>query len=1123
MFPVRGFTTFGDGISYSCFNIDKQSLTTGDGALAIAAIPGDDIRGSGLRCTATEGANSAHVFQRLVRISHGQNFGTAINSMGDGSYDSAVVHLRVRMLIDALPANGQLTLLRLGGTANTSEIRINAAGQLSVYSGSTQLGISAEAIAANQFFEVGISRDCAVDTLSARIKRQGESSYTVFFDDSTAAVGGTANVGDIQFGLIEFQGSSAASINAYIDDFAISDISFADCSNHWYISGSGIRDASESAAKAVLVYPDGLIRNGTKARVEYSLQSNFVPSLTTNWQLLSEASHHALPVDLDGLAAGEKYWYRFQVADASDNVLWSSEMYNFHTGPRDAIQSIDFTSQSCIKDVATGHPYSDLAFVADVAESGYWLGTINTGDFGYADQGHDDAANHSTNNTGTPPQTSYNFGLHDPDVEASWLVEHFERTFRQTCADHELERLLHAGMLKALPDDHTTANDLDVRASGSSALANGYGNIRAAYPANTTIGELWQRGLAVHDAWFSHFINPGGAGVRYHSISFGKTRIVVVDSRTERNPATPRVFSPTQMTWLQGQIDAFEASDEVFLHIFGQASWSALTAKNGEGVEPINSVEWRTQISQYIYDNVSTNKRILFHSGDDHIVWNHHNRTWLNGSHAAAVSPMVGEIKSCGVSCIFQPDVTSDYASQSQYFEWFLDPATDDLNSFADYISSSGVLFKQTGTALTARGWVDGDQVLSQAISTFAAALPGGSMFPLNAASIDDAHKITITIPQSKVVGGPHANFTVLLTRDCFIRSDAGDANRDRLFDPSSGYRLESGYGKIRVTLAGSSTELPVDLAELTLDSTSGAQDGIFLMYVGIPSLDASGGDVLLDLYWGLQSQTPVSAYGPNSSAVYRNGSLVNANLDTAHNLSNPGENTAIVDKATAGRQMSAFSFFGGSDILEAAQPFTEISGTSARTELWWAAIAVDNAGVMSSFGQRVNDGNDQRWTFGPSSLGRMRTSTQGGNYETSPFIDLGFGDWFLLGRTFSGSTNRHFAYRNGNKQVVSVQANSLGNPNTATVQPLSLGAVRNNSNNIVSPFEGRIEEYRLYSTVLSENWIDTYYNAAFDPASFAIAGVPVFQEGETGIVPPPFSFLGSGYSGVTALGRGGF
>ena len=146
-------------------------------------------------------------------------------------------------------------------------------------------------------------------------------------------------------------------------------------------------------------------------------------------------------------------------------------------------------------------------------------------------------------------QSSQYLEENPPETEAK-----FEQKLREFCADPVLHRLFLAGMYMATPDDHETLNHTDASADTGGANASTparyylFAQNGANYDPATTLGQLWTRGLAVFDAWFtSHWLDTPSAGVYYQKKVMGNVEVIFLDTRYERLPLSGLFVDPIQM------------------------------------------------------------------------------------------------------------------------------------------------------------------------------------------------------------------------------------------------------------------------------------------------------------------------------------------------------------------------------------------------------------------------------------------------------------------------------------------------------------------------------------------------------------------------------------------------
>lgn len=708
MQPFRGFHTLVDQISLDMHNLGAQSTSrlTGAATFGIAESPGNDLRGNCLRLSALHGeTDKAFIYQTLV-------FGTNTwSDTGTGvSRSTPRMNLRVRMMLEVLPGTGgQCNCAAVETASDTFSISITDTGSLlarQALSGTTStLATATAGIVPGQWFELRLTRDATNNALVYAYKKEGESSWTTIYSSGTVPGTTAQGVSLIRLGILGFDGtSSATTCIVWVDDFATSNLNFNDTDRHWYIAGSGCRDANQTRANPVIIYPAELFRNATQARVEYATNESFTGAATSSWTPLSNRQHSALGLPLTGLTPDTQYYYRFQIGDAGGTVLFTSETYKFRTFPLKGAEwdiPYAFHVASCIYAHSGAHPYNDLEPVTNLANTtnNRWLGTWFQGDWGYEEGNKFDT-------------------LIDPDISVYETESDFQQLCREVACDIPLNELLKAGVFASQADDHEFINDRDARdAPGGPLASTAATTIDSRYSDGLTVSQIYSNGYSVYDAWFlNHFIGlqPYSAisDGRYFSRSFGTTRWLQIDVRRERRPDLSRFVSPAQLSWLNAEIAAFGSDPvEKTLYIFSAGGFSQFTSKSGESWEFNALTEYRNLMT-HIYSSVPPEKRVIILSGDDHLGYWIHNKGWNNGAYTSAL-PFAGEIKSSSICSGYYRPSDSIVSSNAIYTRTRLNPGL--ANNNTNVLRSSGIVVEQNaeGTEILIQFWYNGTQNLT--------------------------------------------------------------------------------------------------------------------------------------------------------------------------------------------------------------------------------------------------------------------------------------------------------------------------------------------------------------------------------------------------------------------------
>ena len=683
--PVHWFV---DDVAKLMFNQFAGYISRYDGEQVLAQQPlASNLRGNCLKLTCSTNLGASSYYYWGVR---GIGVGTRTNPFQGSFVQTARIQHVIRVMIAKRPASAEIELARLvvnGGDA--PQFRLSASGELVLYSGQTLAASTGFTPAANQWFEINFDCNPSARNMIARWRLPG-GMWNEFYNNGNHFTSTTRNMSGIQLGIVNCYANTGEPVEVWLDKISSGanevDQIDGDANRGWYLLGSGCRDATDTEAKLSAVYPDGLFRNGAAVRVQYSLDSTFASGvITTPKKSVFIATHHNTTFDLSGLTPGTNYYYRFQVLNVSDQVIYETENYRFYTLPTDNSE-ISTLISSCVNEGAYLRPYTSLRPVGDIAEAETnYYGFMGLGDFGYAD----------AFTGGSPP---------DIHKTAAYTTEMFEATIRQTAHDLWMERLFRFGVLNTMADDHNTTQNADARIAPGGPLANEaptdtfLNPDNYVYPAGVTLEQLWVRGLEVYDAWFGdNYLDNAGPGLKYGTRLFGHTRFVRIDTRIDRRPDLGIYVGATQETWLKNVITAFGSSPiEKVMHILTNASWTDQGSKISEGWRNFDQVGWE-EIQQHIYDNVPSSKRIVIHRGDDHLGYAGTTHSYRDGSEIVAQPPYVGEFVWSGIAENFH-----DYPI----------PATYRVFQYSNPSVSEGELIRVTGgfirmkpTEVTAQSW----------------------------------------------------------------------------------------------------------------------------------------------------------------------------------------------------------------------------------------------------------------------------------------------------------------------------------------------------------------------------------------------------------------------------------
>lgn len=698
-FSIRNSHVWCDPVSLAMWGMDQTAYTASGGAIALADNPvSGDLRARVLRLDCPDGNDDlAYMRSQLVRLPHGA-LPTTVNAAA--SLTQCWLRLRIMIDVDVAPDNGSdvwAAKLRTSGGADLAILKliyVSATGKFRFGLGSTV----ATGFAAGREFAPGQWHDVILGyhestSITLMTRLAGESDYTT--EATGGTITGTGTVGTIHYGITRasWTAGPAYGLRMCLDRLAVSHVSAADAQWERLAIGSGVRDVTQTAVSAVLMAPPGLFA-ADAARFVVATDPSFTDPIYGTDVALSSVVHGAvrLPI-VSGLVPSIQHYGRIDVL-AAGSVVWTSDTYKFHTLPV-AGQALAqrWWMASCHTSRATHHPYDASEAICDLIEADGipYMGMIHNGDQGYE----------YSSQTQADDDYGVGAGGYAPTAAAE-----YECIYREFLSDPSHERARHLGPQIIQPDDHEIVDDADgnMRPGGSSADTMAATYRPGIYPAGVTLGDLWDAGLAPHraiftDAWIER------AGPYYRAWSSGRARIVLIDSRTERDPTAQTWVNRDgkQLDWIMAQIDAF-ADDRGanLLILVNNTAFGLLAAKSSEGWERHAQAEL-DEVVDHIYDVVQQDKRVLCVSGDDHVGYCFHSAITTD-AHPVMSEPFVGELKSSGCAVSYM-DMMSAYSGRDDV-HWYFDGTGMAATSC---LRTSGVLLTLPPSALTIHATAEHD------------------------------------------------------------------------------------------------------------------------------------------------------------------------------------------------------------------------------------------------------------------------------------------------------------------------------------------------------------------------------------------------------------------------------
>lgn len=330
-----------------------------------------------------------------------------------------------------------------------------------------------------------------------------------------------------------------------------------------------------------------------------------------------------------------------------------------------------------------------------------------------------------------------------------------------------------------------------------------------------------------------------------------------------------------------------------------------------------------------------------------------------------------------------------------------------------------------------------------------------------------------IDLDDSKITGGPHANFPLLVSLvEPWLRS------RDNGGDVASADGLDIYF-----------TVDPEGSARLAHEIEVYAADtGTLVAWVTVPSLVPES---VVYLHYG---DSTVMAPG-NAAAVWSSGYALVMHLTGTADAT--GKNTPAVTGAMAaeGRIGGAYAFDGSSSrvALGSAAAIDNVFAGGGTAEAWFYA---DSFGE-GSYGRFFDKGNQVGWSMFvndedlPRALGFVHGSGGAGwGQWNSPANSVTLGAWHHVALVFDkgSSANNPAIYIDG----VAVAVTEYTTPSGAMDSDAQNDLFAGNRAALDRTFDGRLDEMRLSTVARSADWIATGYRNQSDPSTFYTVSAPL-------------------------------
>ncbi|HEX6227824.1 MAG TPA: DUF2341 domain-containing protein, partial [Chryseolinea sp.] len=321
-------------------------------------------------------------------------------------------------------------------------------------------------------------------------------------------------------------------------------------------------------------------------------------------------------------------------------------------------------------------------------------------------------------------------------------------------------------------------------------------------------------------------------------------------------------------------------------------------------------------------------------------------------------------------------------------------------------------------------------------------------------------YRKNITINGSRIVGGPHANFPVLISHtDPDLVASAGKVTN------ANGYDI--------AFASNTGTLLPFQLE--SYNSTTGK----IVAWVNVGTV-TNGTNVTIQMYYGNAAITTNQSNTSTWSAGYRGVWHFNGNVNDASANNYTSVNNGTTDQAS-GKIGNARNFNGNwvelTNFPDLNSNFT-ITGwiNSSNVAQDGQRVFVDDVGNTGGYGFSLAD---------EGTSGRMRFYSRNSNpvsldaATTPASVLLSNNTWYHVAAVadISGAVKR--IYINGVQRATGAYTNAWG----TDTGNASIGG-ETASGETANRFNGMLDEIRVSSNALSANWIATEYNSQNQPTT---------------------------------------
>lgn len=348
---------------------------------------------------------------------------------------------------------------------------------------------------------------------------------------------------------------------------------------------------------------------------------------------------------------------------------------------------------------------------------------------------------------------------------------------------------------------------------------------------------------------------------------------------------------------------------------------------------------------------------------------------------------------------------------------------------------------------------------------------------------------VEVDLEYTQVVGSTNlSGFVALLTRD--VDNTAGDWAD--LFDPS-GTPANTNGTDIRCA-DSTGTQIPCEVVSYSEDTSTGAGDGELILWVRVPTLNATSSNTTIRVYWDGTTGSVETDTGVTPADVWQD-------YEAVWHMNESGSISTVAD-ATGSHDLTNYA---GGNISQAGtdtpwgQPWLNCntSNNMLRTTGSSAETIFDGATAFT-ISHWINADTTGDSYFGITDSSGYLSPTEDAielRADTRGYIRQSTGDADVFGGGSSATTDYFNAWRfNGtdfdnrrDKSTISTTTSNV--PASIAVASADVIHVGARAVGIARSLDGRLSEFRIRREYLSNDWVDTEYNNQNSVSTFATAG----------------------------------